>query len=197
MKNQILKLRAERKTYNEIKSILGCSKGTIAYHCGDGQKQRSYLRNKKNKQNVRSKIISKLNFFRNNVHGYKRGRTTNKTTGRFSYANAFKRIYDSPICYLTGREINFEISRSYHLDHKIPISRGGKNDLKNMGLACKEANTAKSDLLIEEFIQLCVDVCKHNGYDVNKIGIGEIKHGGKKASADQPKSRKANKAAYG
>lgn len=34
MKEGILKLRAEGKTYNEIKEILGCSKGTISYHCG-------------------------------------------------------------------------------------------------------------------------------------------------------------------
>jgi len=38
-KENILKLRAEGKTYTEIQKILGCSKGTISYHLGDGQKQ--------------------------------------------------------------------------------------------------------------------------------------------------------------
>lgn len=33
MKEKILKLREEGKSYNEIKKILGCSKGTISYHC--------------------------------------------------------------------------------------------------------------------------------------------------------------------
>lgn len=33
MKENILKLRSEGKSYNEISKILGCSKGTIAYHC--------------------------------------------------------------------------------------------------------------------------------------------------------------------
>lgn len=33
MKEKILKLRQEGKSYNEIKNILGCSKGTISYHC--------------------------------------------------------------------------------------------------------------------------------------------------------------------
>ncbi len=33
MKEKILKLRGEGKTYNEIKKILNCSKGTISYHC--------------------------------------------------------------------------------------------------------------------------------------------------------------------
>jgi DNA invertase Pin-like site-specific DNA recombinase len=35
MKENILKLRKEGKSYNEIKEILGCSKGTIAYHCSN------------------------------------------------------------------------------------------------------------------------------------------------------------------
>ena len=40
MKEQILQLRNSGKTYNEISLILGCSKGTISYHCGEGQKQK-------------------------------------------------------------------------------------------------------------------------------------------------------------
>jgi hypothetical protein len=42
LKKQIVKLRLEGKTYNEIKDILNCSKSTISYHCksygldGDG-----------------------------------------------------------------------------------------------------------------------------------------------------------------
>ena len=33
MKEKILKLRSEGKTYNEIEKMLGCSKSTISYHC--------------------------------------------------------------------------------------------------------------------------------------------------------------------
>ena len=46
MKEQILKLREEGKTYNEIKDILGCSKGTISYYCGVGQKDKNDNRRK-------------------------------------------------------------------------------------------------------------------------------------------------------
>jgi hypothetical protein len=49
MKEQILKLRNEGKTYNEIKEILGCSKGTISFHCGNGQKEKSNSRKKTNR----------------------------------------------------------------------------------------------------------------------------------------------------
>lgn len=35
MKEEILNLRKNGKTYNEIREILGCSKGTISYHCSN------------------------------------------------------------------------------------------------------------------------------------------------------------------
>ena len=40
----ILRLRAEGKTYSEIQKELGCSKGTISYHLGMGQKESSLER---------------------------------------------------------------------------------------------------------------------------------------------------------
>ena len=39
MKEQILKLRAKGKSYNEIVSIVGCAKSTVAYHCNGTTKQ--------------------------------------------------------------------------------------------------------------------------------------------------------------
>lgn len=33
MKEEIVKLRKEGKTFNEIKKIVGCAKSTISYHC--------------------------------------------------------------------------------------------------------------------------------------------------------------------
>lgn len=40
-KENILKLRSEGKSYRQIQQILGCSKGTIAYHLGNGQKDKT------------------------------------------------------------------------------------------------------------------------------------------------------------
>jgi hypothetical protein len=51
-KEEILKLRAEGKSYNEIKEITGASKGTISYHCGEGQKEKSYARNSKARKKI-------------------------------------------------------------------------------------------------------------------------------------------------
>lgn len=58
--------------------------------------------------------------------------------------------------------------QTYSLDHRTPRSKGGANDLENCELACAEANTSKSDLTIEDYIQLCVEVARNNGYEVKK-----------------------------
>jgi len=47
MKEKILELRNEGKSYREIQKILGCSKSTISYHCGNGQKEKTKNRTKK------------------------------------------------------------------------------------------------------------------------------------------------------
>lgn len=40
-KEEIFRLKKEGKSYRQIQSILGCSKGTIAYHLGEGQKEKT------------------------------------------------------------------------------------------------------------------------------------------------------------
>ena len=69
-------------------------------------------------------------------------------------------------CYLTGREIDLKDTSSYHFDHIVPRSKGGTNDLDNLGVACGDANRAKSDMHTGEFVELCKDVLEHHGYKV-------------------------------
>ena len=57
MKEQILELRAQGKTYNEIVSIVGCSKGTVSYYCGDGQKEKSLVRLQNRRRGLANKPI--------------------------------------------------------------------------------------------------------------------------------------------
>jgi len=58
-------------------------------------------------------------------------------------------------CYLSGRHINLSEPRTYHFDHIIPVSKGGKNTLDNLGICIKEANIAKNSLTVDKFIELC------------------------------------------
>lgn len=60
MKESILELREQGKTYKEIVTILGCSKSTVSYHCGDGQKEKSKCRLKKNRNLKKEKTKNKI-----------------------------------------------------------------------------------------------------------------------------------------
>ena len=59
MKETILKLRGEGKTYMQIKAEVGCAVSTVSYYCGEGQKEKTIKRNKKRIKN-RKEIIQKF-----------------------------------------------------------------------------------------------------------------------------------------
>ena len=53
---EIIKLREEGKTYDQIKAVLNCSKGTISYHLGPGQSEKVKSRGDGYRAKVRSFI---------------------------------------------------------------------------------------------------------------------------------------------
>lgn len=59
LSDKILELRSEGKTYNEIKSITGASKGTISYWLGVGQKEKTRQRTRDTRGQVR-KFVQEL-----------------------------------------------------------------------------------------------------------------------------------------
>jgi 5-methylcytosine-specific restriction endonuclease McrA len=61
------------------------------------------------------------------------------------------------ICQLCGVETFMDGNihdNSCHIDHKIPISRGGENDTMNGRVLCKLCNQSKNSKLDEEFLKL-------------------------------------------
>ena len=169
MKEKILKLRSEGKSYIDIKKLLGCSLSTISYYCGENQKEKTLNRTRKYSKTIRHILKRKKDNF-SFIHG--RNKHINKgKRGVLNFtAEEFKiKLENNPTCYLTGRAIDISRPKSYHCDHITPISRGGDCSFNNLGLACKEANMAKSNLTVEEFISLCQEVLTHNGYKVEKI----------------------------
>jgi 5-methylcytosine-specific restriction endonuclease McrA len=51
------------------------------------------------------------------------------------------------VCEFCGKELGFD----YHLEHLTPLSRGGSNDIKNLGISCEKCNLTKSSKTVEEF----------------------------------------------
>lgn len=41
----------------------------------------------------------------------------------------------------------------YHLDHKIPLSRGGSNSIENIAISCQRCNALKHDKTEKEFAE--------------------------------------------
>ena len=167
MKEQILKLRAEGKTYNEIEKLVGCSKSTISYHCGDGQKEMGEIRRRRYLSTLNGILKRKKDNF-SFINGTRMCKGK-RVSLNFSAKEFREKILANSKCYLTGREIDLFKPKSYHCDHIIPVSKGGMSSLENMGLSCKEANMAKSDMSLDDFLQLCKEVLNHNGYSVNKL----------------------------
>lgn len=174
MKDKILELRLQGKTYNQIVKILNCSKSTVSYYCGKEQKEKNKQRARKRRENDKGRIFKKIdNFLIKRIGDFKIERTNGKIVGNFSSKDAIKILSENPVCYLTGKQIDLKDRKSFELDHIIPASRGGENTLENMGLTCKEANRAKHDLTKEEFINLCKNVLIYQGYEI-KLKSGEI-----------------------
>lgn len=181
MKEQILKLRNEGKTYKEIKDELGCSKGTISYYCGvDGHKKvidrnqknrkKNPLKDKVDKYKYRSSIRKKTRDFGRRINGTGSGKLQPTSTNDFNVDDLLNKFGPTTKCYLTGTDINLSDTEKYAFDHYIPSSRGGENTLENLRICRTDVNKSKSDMLFEEYINLCKTVLEHNGYSVNKTG---------------------------
>jgi 5-methylcytosine-specific restriction endonuclease McrA len=176
MKIQILALRAQGLSYKQIKAQLGCSLGTISYHCGEGQKEKQRLR--RNKTGHTRALHNKAVRFHDRIHkarDFQRARI--KVNGKtklgaaaatFTWQDVIARFGQETECYLTGRKIDLLQPSTYQFDHIQPVSRGGASTIDNLGICCKEANAAKSDLSVAGLLALCKEMLEHNGYAVQK-----------------------------
>jgi len=53
LRDKILELKNQGYSYNQIKQALGCSKGTISYHIGVGQKEKTGQRRRDGRTKIR------------------------------------------------------------------------------------------------------------------------------------------------
>lgn len=52
-------------------------------------------------------------------------------------------------CYHCGCELDFKAKNKVHLDHLIPISKGGSNSISNVVWSCKSCNLRKGSTVVE------------------------------------------------
>jgi hypothetical protein len=191
MKEEILKLKSEGKSYKEIQKLLGCSKGTISYHCGVGQKEKTKTRRDKRRENI---IKSKTDAFKytkkipkeidkkeirspkdvvesvrkfNKRDTNKKGSVDKELKPTFTWEDVIEKFGEKTMCYLSGVEIDLFVN-NYNFDHITPASKGGLNTLDNLGITHEIVNYMKGDLTPDELIGWCVKILNHNGYQVTK-----------------------------
>ena len=59
---------------------------------------------------------------------------------------------DGPHCFWHSHRIDIHCSDDLSVEHLIPRSRGGSNDLPNLVLACKTHNSRRGAMSVEDFI---------------------------------------------
>ncbi len=171
-REDILNLRKQGLSYTEISQELGCARSTVSYHCGVGQKEKSRIR-AKNKNPLCQKVgrfkarctrsawknfSGKVKCFKRRSQGKRRSGWRVKVKFQYTCADVIEKIGDKPVCYLTGAKIDVTDPTLYSLDHRVPVAKGGTNDLENLEICLTKANKAKADLTLDEFYKLCEDV---------------------------------------
>lgn len=165
LRDEIIKVKSDHPDwgYRLIAKCVGCQHSTVRYHLDPLGKTKMRARVQKHRYNTHP-ISKKLKAFKYGCNGRLKGISFEE----ISQEDVLSKIGFSPVCYLSGRPIDILRPSSYEFDHIIPISKGGRATLNNLGLSRKEANRAKSDLSREEFIELCRDVLVNNGYTVER-----------------------------
>lgn len=179
--NEIVRLRSLGYSYKEICETLNCSKSTVSYYLSKQTRNNVKERNKKWKEENTwvSNLSTHVSAFRlrentgnktslkTSVQSFKR-RGSEPPSIDYNYKDVLKHFGGTIVkCGLTGRIIDITKDK-YSLDHIIPVSRGGSNELSNMSFTIPEANFAKNNMTNEEFVALCKEVCEHFGYTVVK-----------------------------
>jgi len=169
MKEKILQIKKENPTwgYKRISLIVNCAPNTVKYYLHPEEKKKSYERGCKARKNLNHILKRKKDNF-NTLGGYQFRKFSKREESHFSAKELKEKVIQTPFCYLTGNSINLTEAKSYELDHIVPRSKGGTNQLENCGLASRNANRSKADMSLEEYLDLCQRVLKYHGFIVTK-----------------------------
>ena len=188
LSEKIFSLRNKGYSYNQISAELSCSKGTVSYHLGNGQKNKTAERQRKRLSSTSGKLDNKITRFSgpsiqpnydygsvndkrtpsrlrsDKVGDFQKDMATKRRHAKsFGWSDVIGKFGTDPVCYLTGDSLDYDKPREYEFDHIVPRSSGGTNEIDNLGLATKNANRAKGKLSLVEFVDLCEKVARYHG----------------------------------
>lgn len=134
MKNKILRLRDEGKTYNQIKEITGLSKSTISYHC-----KRIGVDGRIDGKGLKNKNVDEINEF------YKT-HTTKETAKKFNIGiGTIKKIVENKNRKLTETE-----RKEYNYNHvKNFRKRNKERAVEYKGGKCEKCGYEKCTSALE------------------------------------------------
>lgn len=161
----------------------GVEKDTTAFNCDKTKKdgyyssckeckrekdKKSYRKNPKRKYEVVKAYMIKMGLFQKykpyNPDFYKSGKSRLKKRARDLKRRTLKKglygdisidvikwlieIYNGKCAYCKK-----DCSHDFHVEHKIPLSRGGNNRRENLALSCPSCNYSKGNMTLEEFLE--------------------------------------------
>lgn len=181
-RDDILRLNKEGISGRQIAKTLGCSTACVERHLSNTTRETQ--RRARNNWKKNNPWYEKLSTFCRTKNRWKNNRISkcsfldkiNKRLNNFAdytmtqddKQKVIERLKENPVCYLTGQTFDIYDTYSYNFDHIVPPGKGGSNEIDNLGFATRQANLAKTNMTVDEFIQLCKTVLEHNGFEVIK-----------------------------
>ena len=165
--SQIKLMKKSGLGYKKIAKKLNLPRSSVRYYLDPNGKEKSRLKMTRwrNKNPLKNKLLKARNAIRDKVKSFKRSSKTKLERSTRSDVDSklfLNEMMNNPVCYLTGVKINLNNPEDFQLDHKIPKSRGGSNNVDNLGLCCSWVNRAKWNMTTEEFIAMCKLVVDFN-----------------------------------
>ena len=109
--------------------------------------------------NLKKKRESNRNWNKSNplnrnilTHNYEARKRDNGGTFTFKELNALFEKQEG-YCFYCGELLYSSFDKDVHIEHKIPVSRGGSNDISNIALSCSKCNLQKGTKTHEEFLK--------------------------------------------